>query len=238
MRETECNVRSARRVSQLQRDIEPTAEVAWRASFNATKELGEVGRLVKAKLPRDGGNRHLRMYEQALGFQRKARGNEGLCADASHRTADASESLLRTSYGMCIARNVMPLMHLRVQKPFEKAKALRRVGRCSSGRLLLGVKDVQPHHESCQFTLEQPVQQRLPGFKRALLLEPRERVGQEPTRRPIEAQMARKRIDQFRHLKAFLALRSLQQFGSEQQKICVPTASRAEAVNLSGPDGQ
>jgi len=50
--------------------------------------------------------------------------------------------------------------------------------------------------------------------------------------------MARKRIDQFGHLKAFLALRSLQQFGSEQQEGCVPTASWAEAVNLSGPDSQ
>jgi len=27
----------------------------------------------------------------------------------------------------------MPLMHLRVQKPFEKTKALRRIGRCSGG---------------------------------------------------------------------------------------------------------
>ena len=50
--------------------------------------------------------------------------------------------------------------------------------------------------------------------------------------------MARKRIDQLRHLKAFLALRSLQQLGPEQQKACVPTASRAEAVYLSGSDGQ
>jgi hypothetical protein len=132
----------------------------------------------------------------------------------------------------------MPLMHLRIQKPFEKTKALRRVGRCSGGRLLLGVKDVQSHHERCQLTVEQPVQQRLPGFERAFLLKPRERVGQEPARRPVEAHMGRKRIDQLRHLKAFLALRSLQQFGSEQQEVCVPTASRAEAVNLSGPDGQ
>jgi hypothetical protein len=78
----------------------------------------------------------------------------------------------------------------------------------------------------------------LSGVERALLLHARERVGHEPTRRPVEVQMGRKCIDQLRHLKAFLALRSLQQLGSEQQEVCVPTASRAEAVHLSGPDGQ
>ena len=79
---------------RLQGDIELTAEVAWRASFDAAKELGEVGRFIEAKPLRDGRNRHLRVHEQALGFQRKARGDKGLRTDASHRTADASESLL------------------------------------------------------------------------------------------------------------------------------------------------
>src|SRR5580765_5880230 len=118
---------------RLRRHIELTAEVAWRASFDAAKELGEVRRLVEAKPLRDGGNRHLRVHEQALGFERKARGDKGLRTDANHRTADASESFLGTSHCMCVARNVMPLMHLRVQKPFEKAKALRHVGRCAGG---------------------------------------------------------------------------------------------------------
>jgi hypothetical protein len=97
---------------------------------------------------------------------------------------------------------------------------------------------VQPRHQRCQFTLEQPVQQWLPGVERALLPQPRERVAQKPTRRPVEVHMARKRLDQFRHLKPVLALRSPQQFGSEQQDVGVPTASGAEAVNLSGPNGQ
>jgi len=77
---------------------EPTAEIAWRASFDAAKELGEVGRLVKAKPLRNGGNRYLRVCEQALGFQRKARSDKSFRTDANHRTADASESLLGTSH--------------------------------------------------------------------------------------------------------------------------------------------
>src|SRR5687767_6978310 len=116
---------------RLQRDIELTAEVAWRASFDAAKELGEVGRLIEAKPLRDSGNRHLRVHEQALGFQRNARRDTSLRADASHRTADASESLRGTSHRMCVARNVMPMMQVLVQKPFEKTEVLRRVGRRS-----------------------------------------------------------------------------------------------------------
>jgi hypothetical protein len=50
-----------------QRYIEPTAEVAWRASLDTAKELDEGGRLVEAKLLRDGGDRHLRVHQQALG---------------------------------------------------------------------------------------------------------------------------------------------------------------------------
>src|SRR5437667_12032522 len=114
---------------RLQRDVEPPAEVAWRASFDAAKELDEVGRLVEAKPLGDGGNRRLGVREQALGFERKARGDEGLRTDASHRTADASESLLGTSHAMCVAGNVMQLMHIHIQKAFEQTEALRHVGR-------------------------------------------------------------------------------------------------------------
>ena len=127
---------------RLRRDIELAAKVAWRASFDAAKKLGEVGRLIEAKALRDVGNRKLRVHKQALGFQRKARGDKSLRTDASRRTADASERFFGTSHCMCVARNVMPLMHLRVQKSFEKAKALRHVGRCPGGSLLLSMKDV------------------------------------------------------------------------------------------------
>jgi hypothetical protein len=55
----------------------PLPKLRWRTASFTLEELAEIGRLPEAQFLSDGGDRQIRMHQQALRFQIDPRRDEG-----------------------------------------------------------------------------------------------------------------------------------------------------------------